>query len=133
MGDTLIRARHLAEWGLGAHVARGIRTVTYHHILLARHGLLKAEGAWAESLYPGREALNTLVWQDRITLARCIMGPSRISAVKLGDKCSFTFDAEALIRTYGQRCLPLLTGREARSVLSGLGRSLPQTGIQVAD
>ena len=65
VGGALIRARHLAEFGRGAHVARGVKAVTYHHLLMPRHALLRAEGAWAESFYPGEEALRMLKATDR--------------------------------------------------------------------
>lgn len=113
IGDTLIRARHLAEWGKGAHVARGMREVTYHHLLLPRHSLLMAEGTWAESLYPGREALLALDWRDRIAVTLCILGSSWAAAAQcMGASSNQNF--EELSRAYGQRCLPLLTGREAQ-------------------
>ena len=52
-GEALVRARHLAMLGRGAHVARGIAAVTYHHLVLPRHGLLQSHGAVTESFYPG--------------------------------------------------------------------------------
>lgn len=90
IGRALIRARHMAECSTGAHVARGIRSVTYHHILMPQLGLLQAEGVWAESLFPGREALMALGRQDRLAMARSITGLSR-------------FDIGALTRAYGPR------------------------------
>ena len=98
----LIRARHLAEHGAGAQVARRIRAVTYHHLLLPRHDLLLAEGAQVESLYPGRMTLASLGTGQRLSLARCILGhlPDRLAP-------------DTLATAYGPRCLPLLTGREA--------------------
>lgn len=114
IGDTLIRARHLAEWGKGAHVARGMREVTYHHLLLPRHSLVMAEGTWAESLYPGREALLALDWRDRIAVTQCITGSSLAAAAAKCVGASFNQNIEELARAYGQRYLPLLTGREAQ-------------------
>ena len=59
--EWLVRARHLALEGCpGARIARGCRQVSYHHLLLPRHGLLMADGLWQESFYPGPYALSTL-------------------------------------------------------------------------
>lgn len=111
VGDVLIRARHLARWGQGARVAKGIRSVTYHHILLPRHGLLLAAGGWSESFHPGPEAMRMLGWQDRIAVARLIQPGARI-------------EGDTLAQAYGPRCLPLVSGREARLAL-GPGRRNP--------
>ena len=56
-GGRLIRARHLAEAGGPARVARGVRQVSYHHLLLPSHALVWAERALAESFYPGNMAV----------------------------------------------------------------------------
>lgn len=105
VAGRLIRARHLAAWGAGARVARGMRAVRYHHLLLPRHGLIRAEGAWCESFYPGAEALRALSACDLARLMAALGGPGDVAAV------------------YGPRCLALATGREARSLLSGAPRS----------
>ena len=105
VGGALIRARHLAEFGRGAHVARGVKAVTYHHLLMPRHALLRAEGAWAESFYPGEEALRMLLAADRSAVARAVLGRD----AGMG---------EDLAAVFGPRCLPLLTGREARARLT---------------
>ena len=101
----LVRARHLAEWG-GARVALGVRSVTYHHLLLPHHGLIRAEGCLAESFYPGRMALAALTLADRLAVARVILLPG-------GTLCA----------AYGPRCQPVLTGAEA---MAGL-----QQGVRV--
>ena len=100
LGGVLVRARHLAALGRGAHVARGIRSVTYHHLLLPRHALIMAEGAACESFYPGPMAFASLSPPDKIRLATALglepgamVTPSRIAAA------------------YGPRCLPLASWR----------------------
>jgi hypothetical protein len=108
VGEALIRARHLAEWGRGAHVARGMKAVTYHHILLPAHALVRANGAWAESFFPGREGVLSLTPKDQVALVERILW-RRPPIVRI--------DAEALVQAYGPRCLPLLNGREARKAL----------------
>ena len=77
VAGRLIRARHLADWGQGARVARGIGAVTYHHLLLPRHALIRAEGALTESFYPGRMALAALTAPDRAQVLRILarLGP----------------------------------------------------------
>ena len=60
-GERLVRARHLAELGdRRFRVAQGKRRVSYHHILLPRHGIVMANGLWTESMYPGPLALRAL-------------------------------------------------------------------------
>jgi Ca2+-binding RTX toxin-like protein len=60
-GAVLARAGQLAGLGQGAfRQACGRRTVAYHHLLLARHALIRANGAWAETLWPGPAALAAL-------------------------------------------------------------------------
>lgn len=72
-GQRLVRARHLAELGdRRFRVARGKREVTYHHLLLPRHGLLRSNGVWSESLYPGPMALSALGPSACLDLARSV-------------------------------------------------------------
>ena len=66
---VLVAARHLAESGMaGVRVMRGARAVTYHHIALADHDLLLAEGAAVESLFIGPQALRALTPAQRAEL-----------------------------------------------------------------
>ncbi|WP_162177261.1 Hint domain-containing protein [Thioclava indica] len=70
-GGALGRAAHMAacRWG-GARVMRGVRAVHYSHILLARHALVQAQGAWVESFWPGLFALRALTSAARWELLR---------------------------------------------------------------
>ena len=102
-GVGLVRARHLAEWGQGARVAQGVRSVTYHHLLLPHHALIWAEGGQAESFYPGRMALAALGLVDRLDVARIIL--------------RFGARSGSLCEVYGPRCQPVLTQREAKAGL----------------
>jgi Ca2+-binding RTX toxin-like protein len=74
LGNTvLVRARHLAEIGFGkTRVAKGVRHVSYHHILLPRHSILCASGAPVESFYPGPQAVAMLDWPSRLALSAAI-------------------------------------------------------------
>lgn len=70
---ALVRAAHMAAcgWG-GARRMTGARGAEFHHLLLPRHGLILAEGAWVESFWPGRQALGALAPADRFALIRAI-------------------------------------------------------------
>ncbi len=54
-GDVLIQARHLVN-GLNITQAEAVECVHYYHLGLAKHDLVFAEGAPAESLFPNDEA-----------------------------------------------------------------------------
>lgn len=57
--EALVAAKHLCRWpGIGLDTS--VETVEYLHILLDRHEILSADGAQAESLFLGEEALHTL-------------------------------------------------------------------------
>lgn len=108
-GGRLIRALHLAEatGGCGpAQVAHGVRQVSYHHLLLPAHGLVWANGALAESFYPGKMAVAALTQAARLQLCAAIIAgfPSRAC----GALAACTLEAR-----YGPRCLPLLPRRAA--------------------
>ncbi|WP_298855394.1 Hint domain-containing protein [uncultured Ruegeria sp.] len=57
--EALIAAKHLCGWP-GIEIDTSIEWVQYLHILLDRHEILSADGAQAESLFLGEEALYTL-------------------------------------------------------------------------
>lgn len=72
-GERLVRARHLAESGDGrARVARGKKQVDYHHLLLPRHAILRANGLLTESMYPGPMALTALGPAVRLEIAMAL-------------------------------------------------------------
>lgn len=50
--NVLVRAIHLARHGTGVRVMHGCRRIDYHHLRLARHEILFANGIPAESLLP---------------------------------------------------------------------------------
>lgn len=118
-GRVLIRARHLAELGLGARVARGIRGVTYHHLLLPRHDLVLAEGAETESYYPGPYSVRSLSSGDRIDLAQAILNARPPSTQK-----------KSLDEVYGPRCLPLLSRNKAQVWAGRKGRKIDVMAVK---
>ncbi len=102
---ALVRAGHLARIGFrGARLARGVRSVTWHHILLPRHAIVFAAGAPCESFYPGPESLAMLDWPARITLAATICAAAGVPT------------SGPLCELYGPRVLPLLS----RQALGGI-------------
>ncbi len=69
--EGFVPARWLAAAGDGRfRVARGQRQVSYVHLMLAEHGLIRADGAWVESFYPGPDGLAALDPASRARLFR---------------------------------------------------------------
>ncbi|KPA21438.1 Bifunctional hemolysin/adenylate cyclase precursor [Shimia sp. SK013] len=67
---ALARAIHLArDGGPGFRVARGIKSVTYYHLMFESHEIIIAENAPSESFYPGPMALNALAPAERAEVA----------------------------------------------------------------
>lgn len=103
-GERLVRARHLAELNDPRfRIARGKRRVSYHHILLERHGIVTANGLACETLYPGSMALAALGPVARIEIA---LAQPWLAGVVLG-----TADPLAV---YGPTARPLALRRGLR-------------------
>lgn len=67
---SFARAIHLARnGGPGFRVARGVRKVTYVHLLFERHQVILTEGMASESFYPGPMAMKGLTSGDRASIA----------------------------------------------------------------
>lgn len=67
--ETLIRAAHLARLNGGkARIMYGRKTVTYYHLMFESHQIIFANGAPAESLFPGEQALAALDPEARTEL-----------------------------------------------------------------
>lgn len=105
-GPVLARALHLAERGQGKfRVAKGVKSVGYHHIMLPHHALVRAEGAWVETMWPGPVAIKALGPKARLEIA---MGfPHLVPA--LNDEC-------AVETVYGPRACPLLKRKEVHAL-----------------
>lgn len=71
--EVLVPARRLI--GLpGVEVLHSARSVTYWHLLFARHQILLSENAWSESLLPGPQALRAFGPQARAQIAALAPG-----------------------------------------------------------
>lgn len=109
--EALVAARHLV--GLpGVRAVQPRDGITYVHVLLDQHEVLFAEGAPAESLYLGDEALTALSSEGLQELADIF-----------GDKLN------TVIKGFPALARRALKGFEAQVFLSELNRS--QTGMQV--
>lgn len=54
VNDVFVKAKHLPDVpGMPARIARGMKEIRYHHVLLEDHHLLLANGVPAESLFLG--------------------------------------------------------------------------------
>ncbi|WP_394155836.1 Hint domain-containing protein [Loktanella salsilacus] len=61
--EVLVAAKHLVN---GKNIIRAcVDTVSYIHIMCARHEIVLSNGAWTESFQPGREAILGLGQQQR--------------------------------------------------------------------
>lgn len=72
--ETLIRARHLAEM-LALGTMSGTvpaRSVTYVHLLLDRHHLIRADGVWTETVFTGPRAIAADAVLQGMIAGRCL-------------------------------------------------------------
>lgn len=58
----------------GIVLSKGVRPVTYHHILCANHQVISANGCWSETLYPGKMVFRILGARARADVER-LLGP----------------------------------------------------------
>ena len=98
---ALLRVGALARtgWG-GARELKGLRAVSYHHFMLPCHALVRAEGLWAESFWPGPAAFSMLTPPSRAALLRAYPNLSR---ALLGHV--------SVESVFGPRAAPLLPAR----------------------
>lgn len=95
---SLARAVHLArDGGPGFRVAKGIRSVTYFHLMFENHEIIIAENAPSESFYPGPMALNALAPAERAEIAALF--PDLLSQI-------------AAVEVYGPTARQFLTRRD---------------------
>jgi hypothetical protein len=127
-------ARWLAADGDGRfRVARGRSQVTYINLLLPEHALIRAEGAWVESFYPGPQGLAALDPASRADLfqrvpalaairtkpdARRAYGPLALEQIRRRALAGF-IDVPVRARAGGHM---VTSGAPARCVASQPGR-----------
>ncbi|SLN16954.1 hypothetical protein PSA7680_00521 [Pseudoruegeria aquimaris] len=92
--EVLVAAKDLLGWP-GVEVDESLAPVGYFHILLDSHEILLAEGAGAESLYLGEEALH------------------RLSQGALAELAAIFPDAPAGVSPFGHAARRMLRGYEA--------------------
>jgi len=73
VGEVLALAKGLTALD-GVRVMRGKRRVTYITLLLDRHQVMRAEGAWTESFFPGPTALRMLERAQRAEIEALFPG-----------------------------------------------------------
>ncbi|NVO56425.1 Hint domain-containing protein [Rhodobacteraceae bacterium B1Z28] len=96
--EALVAAKHLCSWP-GISIDTSDQPVEYVHILLDRHEILIAEGAPAESLFLGDEALHTISSEGLQELAAIF--PDRITSQNSG----FGRAARLILRDHEARAL----------------------------
>ncbi|MBB96721.1 MAG: hypothetical protein CML68_19255 [Rhodobacteraceae bacterium] len=108
-GQVLCAIKHLLDPEGGRLVRRQPfgGPVTYVHLLLPRHSLLWAEGIWAESLWPGPQALKQMPPRALDRLTRHIPGieDDTTSYGAPARPILLARDAKPLVRRYGLQCL----------------------------
>jgi len=110
--EVLIAARHLLALP-GIHLDHTpTAPVTYYHIMLNRHEVLLAEGAPAESLYLGAQALKSLptdALQEIEMLMKCPIAQLHHEAVQQPARPFAEGQrAQTLVRRHGRNRKPLL-------------------------
>jgi hypothetical protein len=119
--SALVRARHLGDAGVrGVRVARGVRSVTYYHLLLPRHAILSAAGAPAESFYPGPQGLRVLTRRQRAAVIACVR-----AIVTRQDVSAGGLPLDRLLQRYGPRAHALATRADLRACGLPAGRAAP--------
>lgn len=96
--------------GKTVRIASGARRVLYFHILFDAHEIIRANGCWTESLYPGEQVLAGMETDAR-------------------DEVLSLFPELRTITGYGAFAAPVLKSHEARAFAA---RALPQRMREVA-
>lgn len=103
--EAFVKARLLAGRP-GARILKGVRRVSYIHVLTERHQVLFADGIWTESLHPGPFALSGLDTEARAELFALF--PSLRLVMRLPPAAA----RAALPKLYGPLARPDLRRRE---------------------
>lgn len=68
-GDVLTPAKGLTEH-TGVRLMKGRRQITYYHLVFSRHQIVRAQGCWSESFYPGATAMSGAPPHTKSTLIK---------------------------------------------------------------
>ncbi len=108
--DRLIRAKHLVNMAGGrARIARGLKSVTYHHLLLENHQTLIVNDIPAESLYLGLQSLRSAGLGGREEIFE-LFPELRENTVSAAD----------IRAAYGPTSRPILRQRDLRRISNGI-------------
>lgn len=72
--EVFVPAKHLLDLQ-GVTIAREMTTVTYYHLLCDDHEIVEADGALAETLYTGTEAMKAMTPEAQEEIALIFGGP----------------------------------------------------------
>lgn len=121
-GDHFVRAKHLAEAPGPVRIAKGKRQVTYIHLLLGSHQVIYANGAAAESLYPGEYARNMYTAQAQREIAQAVPGIDRMPVETAYGPMALPFmkrkDALRLVDLRPGRARPMGDGTAAEPMIA---------------
>lgn len=92
--ERLVRARHLAQTSC-ADVLQDRRSISYIHIMCARHEIVTADGIPSETFYPGAQALKMIGLESLLQILALLPGLSLLEPEKI----------------YGKRARPVLHRR----------------------
>ncbi|MBJ3761700.1 Hint domain-containing protein [Maribius pontilimi] len=105
-GERFARATHLVKAGRrGLRRAEGRKTVTYVHLLLDRHAVLRVDGVASESFYPGALALKAMAPATRKRLEKILPPVARITC------------RDTARLAYGPTARPVLSMAELRALV----------------
>lgn len=95
--EGLVRAKHLVN-DHSILVDNSLEEITYFHILFDKHEIIRADGIWSESFYPGEYTMKT-------------------AEEKVREEVVFHFpelEKGSVMDAYGDTARPVLTGKQVR-------------------
>jgi len=118
--EAFLRARFLPGLpGMGARAVRRCGGVTYVHVLLDRHAVIFADGAATEPLWPGPQALRSLMPGERAEIFALF--PDLAPLLALPGPLA----RDRVARAYAPLARPDLTRRDLRGLCDALSARAP--------